>query len=267
MKGKVVGKRRVKLPGADSLMPGHLGIVALDAESYTRFSTVEQLRIVETLPTLLEESLVRAGLPAVWAGRKFPSHRGDGYSFGFDPSVMPQMIHPWLMELEGVLVALSADIPRIRLRVSLHIGPLPAEGLVTDGSGGPRNDAHRLLNVRPLKRILAEADPDATRVAAILSARCYEDAVQSGRTIHPGRFTEVAAIVEGKGFEQRAWMYLPAPSGNLLDRRIWEETTDSSSPEPEDPPRPSQPQAVNQVTHENLNHGFVYGDQSITHFG
>ncbi|MGK5643220.1 hypothetical protein ACSNOK_33770, partial [Streptomyces sp. URMC 126] len=90
-----------------------------------------------------------------------------------------------------------------------------------DGNGTPRNDTHRLLDSRPVRAILAASSESITQVAAILSQRVFEDAVLSGYTRrHPDQFIEVPATVEGKNFQQRAWLYVPAPSGNLYDRRI-----------------------------------------------
>ncbi|MFC7642341.1 hypothetical protein ACFQX6_16325 [Streptosporangium lutulentum] len=57
--------------------------------------------------------------------------------FGFNPSMMPHVISPWLKELQAVLSERALTPTPIRLRVSLHIGPLPVEGLEHDGNGTP----------------------------------------------------------------------------------------------------------------------------------
>ncbi|WP_329082198.1 hypothetical protein [Streptosporangium sp. NBC_01469] len=276
-------KEPFKYPNQSISMPGYRGIVAVDAEDFTKLSSVEHEVIARTVPEILESSFDRAGLAAIWNDREFPATRGDGYVFGFDPSMMPHVIDPWLKELQGVLSDFALGPIPMRLRVSLHIGPLPAEGLEHDGNGTPRNDTHRLLNADQLKAILAEASPHVTRVAAILSGRCYEDAVLSRRTLHPDHFVEVSATVKGKRFEQRAWIHLPTPSGNLLDRRLMGEPPPddeppspgmtSRSPAPDDKPPPSfadqpgrQAQVVNQFTRGNLNNGVIHGNQAITHF-
>ncbi|MFC7642340.1 hypothetical protein ACFQX6_16320 [Streptosporangium lutulentum] len=104
-------------------------------------------------------------------------------------------------------------------------------------------------------------------MVAILSNICYEDAVLSGRTLHPDHFIEVSATVRGKGFEQRAWIHIPAPSGNLLDRRLMEEPPPDVMPRPPATDRPRrQVQEINWVTGGNLNNGVIHGDQAITQF-
>ncbi|MEV7940465.1 hypothetical protein AB0O82_30590 [Kitasatospora sp. NPDC088264] len=209
-------------------LPPYRGIVAVDAKDFTGYPAIEHGMISQAVPQVLQWSFERAGLAEVWHGRRFPASTGDGYVFGFDPAWMPFLIHPWLHTLQEVLTEFnvnSVGTVRIRLRVSLHIGPLPDSGGEFDGNGTPRNDTHRLLDSRPVKAMLAASNESITQVAAILSDRCYDDAVAGGFTgRHPDHFIEVPATVEGKRFDQRAWLYVPAPSGNLYDRRILGDT-------------------------------------------
>lgn len=205
-------------------LPPYRGIVAVDAKDFTGYPAIEHGAISQAIPQLLQRAFERAGVADVWKDQRFPASTGDGYVFGFDPAWMPFVIHPWLHTLQDVLAEFtvhSTGTVRIRLRVSLHIGPLPDSGGEFDGNGTPRNDTHRLLDSRPVKAMLAASNENVTQVAAILSDRCYQDAVASGYTgRHPDHFIEVPATVEGKRFDQRAWLYVPAPSGNLYDRRI-----------------------------------------------
>lgn len=200
-------------------LPPYRGIIAVDAKDFTGLPAIEHEVVSRTVPDLIGTSLDRAGLAELWNDRKFPASTGDGYVLGFDPSLMPFVIHPWLFTLQEVLTefnihALGA-LP-IRLRVSLHIGPLPDTGDEFGGNGTVRNDTHRLLDSRPVKAVLASSKENVTQVAAILSDRCYQDAVASGYTgRHPDHFIEVPATVEGKRFAQRAWIHVPLPSGPL----------------------------------------------------
>ncbi|WP_372499121.1 hypothetical protein [Streptomyces somaliensis] len=205
-------------------LPPYRGVLAVDAKDFTGYPAVQHGPISRAIPQLLRSSFERAGIPEVWEDRRFPGSTGDGYVFGFDPAVMPFVVHPWLATLQDVLAEFnmhSAGVVRIRLRVSLHIGPLPDTGDEFDGNGTPRNDTHRLLDSRPVKAVLAASSANVTQVAAVLSDRCYQDVVASGYTgRHPDHFIEVPATVEGKPFAQRAWLHVPAPSGNLYDRRV-----------------------------------------------
>lgn len=253
-------------PRKSAQIPGYRGIVIVDTENYTGRSSADQEIISAAIPEILKSSFDRAGLLAIWQNRQFPRERGDGYVFGFNPNEMPSIIHPWLGELEDVLFELTTPPAPIRFRVSLHIGPIPVEGLAHDGNGTPRNDAHRLLNADQLRAVLERASPHVTRVVSILSSRCYEDAVIGGRTLHPDHFVEVSATVRGKQFQQRAWIYVPTPSGSLFDPLL------SRSPSPEielpglAPEHSRANSATNWVSGGNLNTGVIHGDQTSSHY-
>lgn len=191
----------------------------MDAKGFTGHPAIEHEAISRAVPELLKAALTRAGLQELWDDRAFPNSTGDGYVFGFDTALMPFVIHPLLLVLQDVLTdfnVLSHGVVPIRLRVSLNVGPLPDTGDEFGGNGTVRNDTHRLLDSRPVKAVLASHKENITHVAAILSDRCYEDAVAGGYTgRHPDHFVEVAATVDGKPFSQRAWVYVPQPSGPL----------------------------------------------------
>ncbi|MEV0260253.1 hypothetical protein AB0I49_02755 [Streptomyces sp. NPDC050617] len=268
-------------------LPPYRGIVAVDAKDFTGYPASEHIVISNAIPQLLQQSFERAGIPEVWEERRFPDAKGDGYVFGFDPGAMPFVIHPWLSTLQDVLTEFnvhSVGAVRIRLRVSLNIGPVTDSGEKYDGKGTPRNDTHRLLDSRPVKAMLAASSENVTQVAAILSDRCFQDAVVSGYTgRHLDYFIEVPAAVEDKTFAQRAWLYVPVPSGNLYDRHILgdqvieDQETRRADAEPEPRRRKgggSRRTVTNRADKGNLNTGTVHGGQSISntdvggdHFG
>ncbi|AEW95320.1 MULTISPECIES: hypothetical protein [Streptomycetaceae] len=251
-------------------LPPYRGIVAVDAKDFTGYPAIEHGVISQAIPELLRVSLQRAGIGEVWDDRRFPASTGDGYVFGFEPRWMPLVIHPWLNILQDVLAEFnvhSTGAVRIRLRVSLHIGPLPDSGAEFDGNGTPRNDTHRLLDSRPVKAMLAASNEHTTQVAAILSDRCHQDAVASGYTgRHPDHFIEVPATVEGKRFDQRAWLYVPAPSGNLYDRRVLgDQVVQDTAARPTTPSRQVPNRSVtNKAPGGNVNTGTVHGGQSVS---
>jgi hypothetical protein len=252
-----------------SPVPGHKGIVAVDVEGFSKRRDVSQEHAAGFILDALAGSFERAGVGEVWERREFPSHRGDGYAFGFDPAMMPGVIAPWLAMLQETLMEsepLSGG--PLRLRVSLHIGPLPADGGPHDGSGTARNEAHRLLNADVLKLLLAATSREATRVVAIVSDDCFKAAVHSGRTLHPDRFCEVSATVAGKQFDQRAWIHVPVLSGDLLTAAIAALPIRETAPKDEAAERRVWGVApvVNQTV-GNRNDGVVGGNQSITFNG
>ncbi|MES9557982.1 MULTISPECIES: hypothetical protein [unclassified Streptomyces] len=255
-------------------LPPPRGIIAVDAKDFTGLPAIEHEVVSRTVPDLIRTSLDRAGLAELWNDRRFPASTGDGYVLGFDPSLMPFVIHPWLFTLQEVLTefnihALGA-LP-IRLRVSLHIGPLPDTGDAFGGNGTARNDTHRLLDSRPVKAVLASSRENVTQVAAILSDRCYQDAVASGYTgRHPDHFIEVPATVEGKRFAQRAWIHVPLtsgpPPGPYTPGDAAHEGRDTEgAPEEEGRGDPSGGiRVMNRAPNGNINTGTVHGGQRVT---
>ncbi|UUU20288.1 hypothetical protein [Streptomyces sp. DSM 40750] len=251
-------------------LPAYRGILAVDAKGFTGHPAIEHEAISRAVPDLLRTAMNRAGLEELWNDRKFPASTGDGYVFGFDPALMPFVVHPLLLTLQDVLTdynVLSYGAVPIRLRASLHIGPLPDTGDEFSGNGTARNDTHRLLDSRPVKAVLASHKENITHLAAILSQRCYEDAVASGYTgRHPDHFVEVAATVEGKPFAQQAWIYVPQPSGPLYEEAL--AAPAAESPVREDASVPENagtqsPRVRNSAPHGNINTGTVHGGQSV----
>ncbi|MER8115356.1 hypothetical protein [Streptomyces sp. NPDC094031] len=253
-------------------LPPYRGILAVDAKDFTGRPAIEHEVISRVVPELLRTALIRTELGELWNDRKFPASTGDGYVFGFDPSLMPFVIHPLLLTLQDVLTdhnILSHGVAPVRLRVSLHIGPLPDTGDEFSGNGTARNDTHRLLDSRPVKAVLASHKANITHVAAILSDRCFQDAVASGYTgRHPDHFVEVAATVDGKPFLQQAWIYVPQPSGPLHEELP---SGDDAAREPlKKPARPVEGgeretrRVRNSAPNGNVNTGTVHGGQSVT---
>ncbi|WP_424210780.1 hypothetical protein ACN20G_01035 [Streptomyces sp. BI20] len=252
-------------------LPAVRGILAVDAKDFTGRPAIEHETISRAIPEVLRISLLRAGLAEVWDGRLFPASTGDGYAFGFEPSLMPLVLSPWLDTLQDTLSEYnvhSLGTAPLRLRASLHLGPLPETGDGFGGQGTARNDTHRLLDSVPVKAVLSSTSENVTHVAAILSDRCHQDCVASGYTaLHPDRFIEVSASVPGKDFSQRAWIHVPVISGPLRDHGVLGPQAQApAAPEPQDTP-PAAPAGTNTTYNadgSNINTGTVHGGQSVS---
>ncbi|MFI9627620.1 hypothetical protein [Streptomyces sp. NPDC052042] len=221
-------------------LPPYRALFAVDAKDFTGLSAVQHGPVSQLIPELVDQALERAGLHELRDSKRFPASTGDGVVFGFDPAMLPFVLWPFLGVLDDVLGSYNQQFvgPRIRLRASVHVGPLPDAGRPDDGNGTARNDTHRLLDSRPVKAILAAASEQVTHLAAVMSHRVYEDVVLGGYTgLHPDRCVEVPATVDGKNFSQRAWLYVPSPSGNLVQAgvRAREEPADRADAAPTEP--------------------------------
>ncbi|MFJ5673991.1 hypothetical protein [Streptomyces sp. NPDC093097] len=204
-------------------LPPYRALFAVDAKDFTGLPAVQHGPVSQLIPELVDQALEQAGLHKLRDAKRFPANTGDGVVFGFDPAFLPFVLWPLLGVLDDILGAYNTQYvgPRIRLRASVHVGPLPDADNPGDGNGTARNDTHRLLDSRPVKAILAAASEQVTHLAAVISQRVYEDVVLGGYTgLHPDRCVEVPATVEGKDFSQRAWLYVPSPSGNLVQAGV-----------------------------------------------
>jgi hypothetical protein len=204
---------------ADGSLPSYRAVLAVDAERSTDLTSAQMAQVSEDIVRVLEAAFVRAGLADDWKERRFQiqAHRGDGYVVGLLPERLPRLLHPFLRELQEELRRrdrrrLSGQ-GRLRLRASVHVGPLPDAGGWTDGVGKPMADTHRLLDSEEVRQMLRETYREVTFLAVIVSCRVFEDVVQAGFTdLHPDEFREIIAAVPTKRFAEKAYLYLPQHS-------------------------------------------------------
>jgi hypothetical protein len=201
-------------------LPPSRAIFAVDTEKFTRNPSARQPELSDAIPELLASAFERCDFAEIWDTRRFPQGTGDGYVFGVPEERSSFLVHPLLDRLQEVLEEYDQRLRsqdrslRLRLRVAIHIGPVPDSGERREGIGTPVNDTFRLLDSELIREELAASNPDITLIAAIVSQRVFEDVVRAGFTpgLPPDRFRHVIAEVAGKEFAQPAWMYVPKPS-------------------------------------------------------
>jgi class 3 adenylate cyclase len=226
-------------PG-DRDLPGYFAVLAIDTRGFSENSSAVQTELNTVIVGVLAAAFARAGLSDAWRDRRFPSHTGDGYLVGLRPRVLPRLVDPFLRELQDELYdrnrrRLHAD-PPLRLRASLHVGPLPDRGRPNDGVGKPMTDVNRLLDSAPVRQALEDSDEEVTLLAAIVSARVYEDVVLGGYTpdLPQSQFEEVEVAV--KGFRERAYLHVPRPSRARRPAAPPPRTTDDDEASADGPP-------------------------------
>lgn len=193
-------------------MPAYRAIVVVDVKNSTGIASAHQPRVRALIPKVLEMAFDRSGLAEQWGDCWFPASTGDGYIVGVPPTKLPWLIDPFIDNLQRVLEETDQELRaidralRMRMRLSIHVGPLP-----DNGSGEPMNDTHRLLDSEPVRAELNKSSPDVTFVAAIISDRAFRDAVAGEYTgLRKESFREVTAMV--KNFTGTAWVYTPVIS-------------------------------------------------------
>ncbi|SIO85575.1 hypothetical protein [Nocardiopsis sp. JB363] len=227
--------------GTSAPMPPYRAVMAVDAEKYSRFPSRHQQLLNGMVWSVLREGFVRSGLVDLWDAASFPQHTGDGYVVGVPTEHLPALIHPLLGRMQEVLAEAQPTLTqvdrnlRLRMRLSLGLGPLPDSGGVEygDGVGSAMNETHRLLDAPALRRALDEADPDITLLVAALTDRVHTDAVLGGYTaLAPGHFREIEVDLRAKDYKARGHLHIPQPSTGSGGVSWTEETPPEPAPNP-----------------------------------
>jgi hypothetical protein len=202
-------------------LPSYRGILAVDTERFSSNPSARQPDLSAAVQDVLRTAFERCGLPELWEQRRFPQSTGDGFLIGVYSEQIPFLVHPLLDSLHDALSTKDERLRtidralRLRLRVSINIGPVPDSGdEQRDRVGTPMNNTFRLLNSEVLKDALKRTNPDVTFLAAIISQRVFEDVIRGGYTPakHADEFEPVTAEVPDKDFAEAAWLYIPRSS-------------------------------------------------------
>ncbi|WP_372669602.1 hypothetical protein [Amycolatopsis kentuckyensis] len=183
--------------------------VAVDTESYSRFSTGEAARSQQRLVDVLARARREAGLREHDVDLQ---ESGDG-QFAILPSgVDESVVIPRLVSaVRGELASTNADLnahARLRLRVALHRGHVAAGP--NGWLGGVTIAVHRLLDSAPVRAALAR-EP-AADFALIVSDVVYTDIIADGYgSLDPAHFQPADVRIPQKNFAERAWVYVPRP--------------------------------------------------------
>ncbi|WP_243792193.1 hypothetical protein [Saccharopolyspora gloriosae] len=200
-------------------LPPYRAVFAVDTKDFSNSPSAHQEQLSQDIPKLLQRALEQCGLSRLWDTSVFGTSTGDGYYFGVDATDAPFLVDPFLTELNDVLEehdekvrAIDRNL-RLRLRASIHLGPIPDSGLST-----AMNETHRLLDSAPVRKVLDQSDPDVTWLAAILSQRVFTDVIQ-GDYVKQRASRFAAKAVKVKNFEDVGYLYTPTASVNpqLLD--------------------------------------------------
>jgi hypothetical protein len=200
-------------------LPPYCAILVVDVTDFSGRRGRDHAALTDAIPGILRQAFRRAGLTEMWSETVFGMSTGDGYVMGLRSALLPFLINPFLPALQEELAyhnSVAVQSQPLRMRVTIHVGPVTSTGaeLLSEGSGAARVEAARLIDSQPVRDLLSRCGP-VTCVAAIVSARAFEDAVLSGYAADdPSMY--VPAPVAVKSFQGTAYLRVPAPSGDLL---------------------------------------------------
>jgi hypothetical protein len=184
-------------------------VFAVDIVGFTRPDRDDDIRryLHERLYAYLQQAFNRSGIP--WA-ECFCEDRGDGALIVIPPEIgVKGLIDPLPDKLRALIrwhnhvSAVTADM---QLRAAAHIGPVEHDGHGFVGTDV--NFAFRMLEARPLKRLLAESGAE---LGLVISDLVYAGLVRRHPSlVHPDAFRAVR--FQAKNTRARAWTYLPGGS-------------------------------------------------------
>ncbi|NIH78971.1 hypothetical protein [Amycolatopsis viridis] len=205
-------------------LPPYRALLVVDIRHFSGRRGRFHAELTDAVPQILAQAFQRAGLDRMWREHKFGATTGDGYVAGFPAEELPFLLNPFLPALQEELEyrntvgwRAAGDEP-LRMRVSVNVGPMTDSGgkALSEGSGASRVENHRLLDSDPVRDLLTRSGKP-TCVAAIVSDRAFADAVATGYTAEDEDLY-VRVPVDQKTYHGTAYLRVPQPSGDLLNR-------------------------------------------------
>ncbi|MGV9340358.1 hypothetical protein [Streptomyces sp. NPDC003688] len=210
-------------------VPAELALVAIDMEKYSQIPEAKMAAARCDVDDIVATVLAECRLPDPQELPGGYKDSGDGAILLFPPSVLARLVDPLLGRLDAALVRYErqrlASSPVLRLRASVHVGPLS----LPDHRGDAINDTTRLLDSQANRQALSAAKDSDGFLAAALSEIVYQRTVHAGRTqdLGPHHFLEAVARVGDKpGFEQPCRIHVPGLTGPAVRPYV----TDAASP-------------------------------------
>ncbi|MFC8720732.1 hypothetical protein [Kitasatospora sp. NPDC057198] len=197
-------------------IPDYQALFVIDMKGY---STVQSWRMTELwgdLENMLATAFVQSGLGAEWQAPSYRNPTGDGLILAMPLTRARLLVDPLPENLQRLLASHDrerlASIAPIRVRMSVHVGPL-----TNSFRGDPINDLCRFVNSGAARDAVKVAEARGAFVALVLSSEAFQVTVRAGRTerLTAGDFRLTQAVVEGK-FAEPAWVHVPTVNAELL---------------------------------------------------
>jgi hypothetical protein len=210
-------------------LPPYRAVLVVDTKEFGQNSDTGQELLAAAVPDVVALAFERAGLSEVWRQALFPHNTGDGYGMGFATRHLPAVVGKFFDTLQDVLAERDARLrahdrrTRLRMRASLNVGPVSEPDSAGESAvvGSTVITTHRMLDAPAVREVLSKSDPDQTFLSIVLSQRVFDDVLASGyATLSASRV--VPRMVQVKEFTGTVYLYVPKPSGELLERGIGE---------------------------------------------
>lgn len=248
-------------------VPAELALVAIDMEKYSQIPEAKMAAARCDVDDIVATVLAECQLPDPQELPGGYKDSGDGAILLFPPSVLARLVDPLLGRLNAALVRYERQrlaSPVLRLRASVHIGPLS----LPDHRGDAINDTTRLLDSQATRQALSAAKDSGGFLAAALSEIVYQRTVYAGRTqdLGPHHFLEAVARVGDKpGFEQPCRIHVPGLTGPAVRPYLTDALSPATAPASE--PQPTAPPTAPAGGGTFQFHGQVSDSTIVDHIG
>ncbi|MFG2178486.1 hypothetical protein ACGFLS_07175 [Streptomyces abikoensis] len=235
-------------------IPGFQALVVFDMKGYSKVPSHQMPDMRDALDSMLATAFAESGLGYEWERRPYWSDTGDGCILSLPVRRMWRLVDPLPEVLDSVLARYDSErlaaTPAIRVRMSVHVGPLP-----DSYRGDPINDACRLIDSDAARDAVNRAQELGSYVALVISDAVFQTVVRSQRTVRLAEhdFLPMRAQV-GNKYSEAAWVHVPRRSPAAFGATAHESATAAEaayrpdSPEPSAQPASAPRNAINSVT-------------------
>ncbi|MEV4176170.1 hypothetical protein [Nonomuraea sp. NPDC049709] len=199
-------------------LPRHRALFVVDMRDYSSTADPSMEQVRKDIDDLLATAFRESGLSEEWQNPELHNDTGDGFVLVLPTARMWRLIDPLIENLDRVLYrydqARLVSTPPVRLRVSVHLGPLP-----DSFRGSAINDLFRLVNSHEADEALTIAVERKAFVALIISDEVFQVVVRQGRTerLDQRDFHKIIAKVPDKDFETLAWVHAPRVGASAFE--------------------------------------------------
>ncbi|MEV8597614.1 hypothetical protein [Streptomyces sp. NPDC052012] len=216
-------------------VPPELALLVVDMKEYSQIPEAKMAPTRADLDDILATVFAQSGIGEVTTLESAVKDRGDGAIFVLPARHAARLVDPFLVHLSQALDRHEqnrlASAPPIRLRASVHVGPLEPP----DHRGDAANDACRLVDSDAARQALAAAVDHGVPLSAAVSDTVFRRTVRAGRTpaLREQHFQRSTARVDNKPcFEETCWLFVPG----LVPAVVSPYLTDGDGAKPPGPP-------------------------------
>ncbi|MGW9426662.1 hypothetical protein ACWHA1_01745 [Streptomyces decoyicus] len=193
-------------------IPDYRALVVIDMKGYSKVHSHLMPAMRDGLDSSLATAFAASGLGEEWEKNLHWSDTGDGCILVMPVRRMWRLVDPLPDVLDGILARYDAErlasTPEIRVRMSVHVGPLPESF-----RGDAINDACRLIDSDAARDAVDRARDLGSYVALVISEPVFQAVVRPRRTIRITEHDFMPARAEVKNkYSEAAWVHIPRRS-------------------------------------------------------